>query len=182
MWRVHVLHQLLDQIPNLGLSLEMIQEKRGHVAERFFERETFTRARRDLLAALRQIFFERFGVTRQLRAELFDLATQITCVRVFHAGFLLTLAELLAACFEERIGCSCFFEERAKTCRISACALIGLRSCGGCSSFRCGDELTQTSGFVLLRGNFTQRARFFVRELFDLTTDFRTQRATTTLE
>src|SRR5258708_4434744 len=68
---VHRGDQILQEIAHLGLALQMIEEERRDLRERLLEAEAFAGPSGDLLAALREIFVERFCVARQLRSELF---------------------------------------------------------------------------------------------------------------
>src|SRR5207249_3207534 len=91
------------EIARLGLQLQVRQQKRRYLAERFFVGEPLTRARGDLFATAREILLERLGVARELRAQLLDLAPQVARVRILDRRFVLSLHELLTLRLEQRL-------------------------------------------------------------------------------
>ena len=181
---MHRGHEILDEIARLGLRLEVIQEERRRVAEGLLEVDALARAGCHLLAAGGEVFLERLGVARELRAQLVDLTTEILRLRVLHAGLCLTLGERLAARIEERSRSARALEDRTKRGGRSALlrGLIGLRPRRCARALGDLHELAELRGLLLLGRSLAKRARLLVCELLDLTTDLGAKRAPAALE
>src|SRR5262249_55116057 len=155
----------------------MVEKERGDLRERLLERQALARTRGHFFATLREILVERFGVARELRAELFDLPAEIARVGVLDGRFLLALRELLAANLHEGDGGARALERRA----IRAGGIGGLLRSRG-STLGELELLANTRGLLLLGAQIAERARFFVGELFDLSSDFGAERTTAAFE
>src|SRR5205807_379395 len=90
----------------------------------------------------------------------------------------------LAARIEQRSGGARALVDRAERDGIAALlrGLIGLRLRRRSGALGDLHELAELARFLLLRCGFAKRARLFVRELFDLSSDLGAERAATTIE